>query len=124
MESFQIFVVLKISSSIVLASSQLYMCCYLFGEMNIKVENIINLLYCFDQFFTNVFFFPVQRELVNLGIYSCNWTEMNLQFKKLLLFSMRMNNANRLMLKASPKRVINLQFYANVFITIEIAVLL
>lgn len=41
---------------------------------------------------------------------------MDLQFKKLLLLSMQMNDANELMIKASPNRVVNLQLYANVSI--------
>lgn len=32
----------------------------------------------------------------------------------MMLFAMRMNNANRLMLKASPKKIINLQLFASV----------
>lgn len=32
----------------------------------------------------------------------------------MMLFAMRMNNANKLMLKASPKKIINLQLFASV----------
>lgn len=39
---------------------------------------------------------------------------MDMEFKRLLLLSMRMNDANKLVLKVSPKKVINLQFYASV----------
>jgi len=41
---------------------------------------------------------------------------MDLKFKKLLLLAMRINDANKLTLKMSPKKVVNLQLYANVFI--------
>jgi len=58
----------------------------------------------------------MQRELVNLSLYSCNWMKMNLKFKKLLLLAMQMNDANQMMLKASPKKIINLQLFANVSI--------
>ncbi|KAF0706717.1 odorant receptor 46a-like, partial [Aphis craccivora] len=53
------------------------------------------------------------RQLVNFGIYTCNWTKMDLKFKKLLLLTMQMNNANRMVIKASPKKVINLQLFAS-----------
>jgi len=39
---------------------------------------------------------------------------MDLKFKKLLLLTMKINNANKLMIKASPTKIINLQTYANV----------
>jgi hypothetical protein len=41
---------------------------------------------------------------------------MDLKFKKLLLLTMRMNDANNLMIKVSPKKVVNLQMFTNVFI--------
>lgn len=56
----------------------------------------------------------MQRELVNFGMYSCNWTEMDLKFKKLLLLSMRMNDANQIMIKASAKKIINLELFIDV----------
>jgi len=39
---------------------------------------------------------------------------MDVKFKKLLLLTMRMNDANNLMIRASPKKVVNLQMFANV----------
>lgn len=41
---------------------------------------------------------------------------MDLKFKKLLLLATQMNNANQFVLKLSPKKIISLQFFANVFI--------
>lgn len=55
-----------------------------------------------------------QRSSVNFGIYSCDWTRMNLKFKKLVLLAMQMNDTNQLVLKCSPKKIINLQLFANV----------
>ncbi|XP_026805373.1 odorant receptor 2a-like [Rhopalosiphum maidis] len=84
---------IKIGSSVVYIASRLFIYCYLFENINI------------------------QRELVNFSIYSCNWTEMNLKFKKLLLFTLRMNDANQMVIKASPKKIINLQLFANIMST-------
>lgn len=56
----------------------------------------------------------MQRESVNLGIYSCNWTKMDLKFKKILLLTMRINDANQITTKASMIKIVNLQPFANV----------
>lgn len=47
-------------------------------------------------------------------MYSCNWTMMNLKFKKLLLLSMMMDDANQSMFKITPKKVINVQLFTKV----------
>lgn len=39
---------------------------------------------------------------------------MDLKFQKLILLAMYMNNANQLMIKASPKKIVNLQLFASV----------
>ncbi|XP_060876717.1 uncharacterized protein LOC132949713 [Metopolophium dirhodum] len=54
----------------------------------------------------------IVRELVNYSIYCCNWTQMDLKFKKLLLLAMRMNDANNWVIKATPKKIVNLQIFA------------
>lgn len=51
---------------------------------------------------------------VNFGIYSCDWTMMNLKFKKIVLLAMQMNNATQLILRVSPKKIIDLQLFTNV----------
>uniref|UniRef100_A0A2S2PVC2 Uncharacterized protein n=1 Tax=Schizaphis graminum TaxID=13262 RepID=A0A2S2PVC2_SCHGA len=83
---------IKIGTSILYLASRLFIYCYLFENINI------------------------QRELVNFSIYSCNWTKMDLKFKNLLLCTLRMNDANQMVIKATPKKIINLQLFANVLI--------
>lgn len=39
---------------------------------------------------------------------------MDLKFKKLLLLSMQMNDADKLMIKATPTRIINLELFVKV----------
>jgi hypothetical protein len=39
---------------------------------------------------------------------------MDLKFKKLLLLTMQINEANEIMMKASTKKIVNLQLFANV----------
>lgn len=44
---------------------------------------------------------------------------MTLKEKKLLLLAMQMNSANQLQIKASPKKLINLQLFASVSTYLE-----
>ncbi|XP_026806808.1 uncharacterized protein LOC113549619 [Rhopalosiphum maidis] len=91
-ESFAITIVnlFKIGVGIFYLCLQLFLYCYLFDNINLK------------------------RESVNFGIYSCNWTKLNLIFKKRLLLTMQINDANRISMKASTKKIVNLQLFANV----------
>ncbi|XP_025195447.1 odorant receptor 33a-like, partial [Melanaphis sacchari] len=66
-----------------LLSFQLFMMCYLFGSINEKKDAII---------FT---------------LYSSNWTEMDIKFKKSILLAMEMNNANCLKLKFTNIKIVN-----------------
>jgi hypothetical protein len=43
---------------------------------------------------------------------------MNLIFKKLLLLTMQINDANRIIMKVSAKKIVNLQLFANVNINL------
>jgi len=53
---------------------------------------------------------------MNFAIYSCNWTKKDLKFKKLVLLAMRMNDANQIIIRVTPKKIINLQMFASVLI--------
>lgn len=66
----------------------------------------------------------MKKESMNLAIYSCNWIEMDLKFKKLLLFTMMMNNANQLKIKVSPKKILDLQLFSNVLIKFIIIIII
>ncbi|CAI6347113.1 unnamed protein product [Macrosiphum euphorbiae] len=55
-----------------------------------------------------------QRESMNFALYSSNWTDMSIKFKKLLLLTMRMNDAENLKMKISMKRVVNMEMFADV----------
>ncbi|XP_026814358.1 uncharacterized protein LOC113554633 [Rhopalosiphum maidis] len=56
-------------------------------------------------------------KFVHFGMYSSNWTSMNLRSKKMLLLSMQLNNANELMIKITPKKIVDPQFFSSVIIT-------
>ncbi|XP_025207698.1 uncharacterized protein LOC112603381 [Melanaphis sacchari] len=92
-ESLPVFFTIRIITPFIMLISQLFLYCYFFGLINLKKESVI------------------------YGMYSCDWTSMDLKFKKLLLLSMRMNGADKLMLKATPTKIINLEFFVKVMIT-------
>jgi len=51
---------------------------------------------------------------MNFALYSSNWTDMNIKFKKLLLFTMRVNNSENLKMKISINRIVNMKMFADV----------
>jgi len=55
---------------------------------------------------------------MNFALYSSNWTDMSIKFKKLLLLTMRINNAENLKMKISIKRMVNMEMFADVRTTI------
>ncbi|XP_050442876.1 uncharacterized protein LOC126846998 [Adelges cooleyi] len=55
-----------------------------------------------------------KKDNVNFGLYSCNWTAMDIGFKKTLLLAMGINNSNRLAIKATPAIIINLECFLKV----------
>ncbi|XP_015372525.1 PREDICTED: uncharacterized protein LOC107167838 [Diuraphis noxia] len=90
MEPDMILTFFKLGSTILYICMELFIYTYLFDNMNVK------------------------RELINFSLYSCNWTQTDLKFKKLVLLAMRMNDANNFVIKASPKKIINLQVFASI----------
>ncbi|XP_025200891.1 odorant receptor 33b-like [Melanaphis sacchari] len=54
------------------------------------------------------------KSSVNFGLYSSNWTAMDLKFKKILLMAMSMNSAHRRAMKVSQKSIVNLEMFANI----------
>ena len=56
--------------------------------------------------------------MLNFGLYSSNWTAMDLKFKKTLLLAMNTNSAHRRVLKITPKSILNLEMFSNVSISI------
>ncbi|KAE9532665.1 hypothetical protein AGLY_009746 [Aphis glycines] len=54
------------------------------------------------------------KSTVNFGLYSSNWTEMDLKFKKTLLLAMTMNSAHKRVMKISPNSIVNLEMFSRV----------
>jgi len=62
------------------------------------------------------FNFIFQKESLIFALYSTNWTEMDIKFKKLILLVMKINNAHQLKLKISPLNTVNLELFCKVYI--------
>ncbi|XP_022167641.1 odorant receptor 22c-like [Myzus persicae] len=54
------------------------------------------------------------KSTVNFGLYSSNWTEMDLKFKNTLLMAMIMNSAHKRVMKVSPNSIVNLEMFTGV----------
>ncbi|XP_025205506.1 uncharacterized protein LOC112601867 [Melanaphis sacchari] len=52
-----------------------------------------------------------QKDSIIFSLYSSNWTEMDMKCKKLILLTMRLNNANFKKLKFTTTKIINLEFF-------------
>ncbi|XP_060879091.1 odorant receptor 46a-like [Metopolophium dirhodum] len=66
---------------------EIYIVCYLFGHLHNQKDSII------------------------FALYSSNWTEMDLKCKKLILLTMKMNNANQKKLKFTRTKIVNLEMF-------------
>lgn len=53
---------------------------------------------------------------MNFALYSSDWTEASINYKKIILLTMRMNSAEKMKLKISLKRIVNLEMFASVCI--------
>lgn len=53
---------------------------------------------------------------MNFALYSSDWTAMSISYKKMLLFTMRMNDAEKLKQKISLRKIVNLEMFASVCI--------
>lgn len=53
---------------------------------------------------------------MNFALYCSEWTEMSIDYKNLLLLTMKMNDAEKLKLKVSMGKIVNLEMFASVCI--------
>jgi len=54
---------------------------------------------------------------MNFALYSCNWTQMEMEFKKLLLLAMKMHDAHKLDMKLTAELIMNLELFTSVRIS-------
>ncbi|CAI6373144.1 unnamed protein product [Macrosiphum euphorbiae] len=81
-------IVKRIICSIIPAMSfQIFMLCYLFGNVHNQKDSVI------------------------FALYSSNWTEMDMKCKKLILLTMKLNNANQKKLKFTRTKIVNLEMF-------------
>lgn len=58
--------------------------------------------------------FGFQKDSVNFGLYSCDWTWLDVSTKKFILLIMRMNSSNNLKIKVTPTKFMDLPMFAAV----------
>ncbi|XP_050441407.1 uncharacterized protein LOC126846202 [Adelges cooleyi] len=84
------------------------------------LQFIVSYICAAGQLFNYLYFSDLMNEArdgLNFGLYSCNWTAMDMRFRKLLLLAMAMNNANQLKIRATPTKVIDLKLFLSVLQT-------
>lgn len=115
--------VLKYFCSFASTAMELYIFCSAFHSVEIAVNNpnykIFNILYlsftCYIRIWVLILLIVHrQKSTVNFGLYSSNWTEMSIEFKKTLLLAMSMNSNHKQVIKGSPKSILNLEMFARV----------
>ncbi|XP_050528298.1 odorant receptor 94a-like [Daktulosphaira vitifoliae] len=82
--------IVKMLSALPIFVLQLYLDCFLFGNID------------------------KQKNDLNFSIYSSDWINMDSKCSKLILFAMRMNNANPLTMKITYSKIVNLEMFVNV----------
>ncbi|XP_025205601.1 putative odorant receptor 92a [Melanaphis sacchari] len=55
-----------------------------------------------------------QKDTMNFALYSSNWTAMSIKYKNILLLTMQMNDAEKLKLRISLTKIVNLEMFASV----------
>ncbi|XP_050544536.1 uncharacterized protein LOC126907358 [Daktulosphaira vitifoliae] len=80
---------LKLISSTLILSINLFIMCYFYSYL----ENQIN--------------------EVQFALYNIDWTEKSIQFQKMLLLVMSLNNTNKLKMDITPQKLLNLEVFAS-----------
>lgn len=63
---------------------------------------------------TIFFYLFFQKDSIIFILYSCNWTEFDMKFKKLILLTMRINNNHQQKLQYTRTRIINMEIFYQV----------
>ncbi|CAI6350149.1 unnamed protein product [Macrosiphum euphorbiae] len=92
---YMVLTLMKAGFSIPSFIFQMYMSCFLINTLETKKDSI------------------------TFGLYSSNWTEMDIKFQKLILLTMRMANAHQNKLQFTRTKIINMEiFYQVCFISL------
>ncbi|XP_050544526.1 uncharacterized protein LOC126907350 [Daktulosphaira vitifoliae] len=70
---------------------------------------------CIDLLIMCYFYGYLENQIndVQFAMYSIDWTEKSIEFKKNLLLAMSLNNANRLKMNITPQKSLNLEVFAS-----------
>lgn len=59
-------------------------------------------------------YYVFQKGSMNFSLYCSDWTSTNINYKKLVLLSMYMNDSEKSTVKMSRRRVVNLEMFGSV----------
>lgn len=105
----------KYFMGVIIITIQLYMHCFAQNYLEIAVNNRKNFArvnIIFSKTHSNALHF--QKSEVNFGLYSSDWTAMDLRFKKTLLLAMNMNSAHKRAMKVTPESIVNMEMFTQV----------
>eukprot|EP00102_Acyrthosiphon_pisum_P024466 XP_016661676.1 PREDICTED: odorant receptor 33b-like isoform X2 [Acyrthosiphon pisum] len=79
-----------------------------------SMEAIFGIPFCTFQMYMSCFVFNtlnIKKDSITFALYSSNWTEMDMKFKKLILLTMRMNDAHQQKLQYTKTKIINMEIF-------------
>ncbi|XP_029346749.1 odorant receptor 33b-like [Acyrthosiphon pisum] len=82
-----------------------------------SMEAIFGIPFCTFQMYMSCFVFNtlnIKKDSITFALYSSNWTEMDMKFKKLILLTMRMNDAHQQKLQYTKTKIINMEIFYHV----------
>ncbi|CAI6344534.1 unnamed protein product [Macrosiphum euphorbiae] len=79
-----------------------------------SIESIFGIPFCTSQMYMSCFVFTtlnIKKDAISFALYSSNWTEMKMKYKKLILLTMRMNDAHQKKFHYTMTRTINIEIF-------------
>ncbi|XP_050544517.1 uncharacterized protein LOC126907347 isoform X2 [Daktulosphaira vitifoliae] len=92
-----------------------------YTKLNISIQQFYDImkptiLFSFGYYFYAFIALTYMSILINkveLAMYSIDWTDKNIKFKKMLLLTMSLNNTKRLKMNITPQKTLNLEVFAS-----------
>ncbi|XP_050536774.1 uncharacterized protein LOC126902974 isoform X3 [Daktulosphaira vitifoliae] len=90
------------------------------GQPIVSFQNVLFIFTAFSNLFEMLiacYFFQIindEKEKINFALYSCNWTEMGIEFQKLILIGMRVNDAEKTKMKITTQKLIDVHLFGEI----------
>lgn len=110
--------VFKFLTGFVLLTAQLYIYCYSLNYIETTVRKRLWIKYFCCEQIDIWFVLRCQKSTVSFGLYSSDWTAMDIKFKKTMCLAMSINSAHSRVMKVAPSSIINLEMFSRVIIRV------